>query len=157
MEMIELLRVCRAHEAAALVRRTADEECDNICRLSTYFLGCVLTDWQVAVMLARAHPHSAHIMVRRIPSTINVITILLLLHAHQMLDLKYHQRESIDHLSQPYACCMVCCILYACLVRSRGVQSFNVGYWRPSSQPLVSCCRASLRPLSTRTQWKKRS
>ncbi len=55
--------MCRAHEAAALVRRTADEECDNICRLSTFFLGRVLSDWQVAVMLARSHPHSAHIMV----------------------------------------------------------------------------------------------
>jgi hypothetical protein len=79
VEMIVVLRVCRAHEAAALVRQTADEECDNICRLSTYFLGRVLTDWQVAVMLARAHPHSAHIMVRRIYSTIIVITTLLII------------------------------------------------------------------------------
>ncbi len=57
-------RLCRAHEAAALVRQTVDEECDNICSLSTFFLGRVVTDWQAAFMFARSHPYSAHIMVR---------------------------------------------------------------------------------------------
>ncbi|BDA44030.1 hypothetical protein COCOBI_05-2140 [Coccomyxa sp. Obi] len=52
----------RAHEAAVLVRQTADEECDNICSLSTFFMGRVLTDWQSAIMFARSHPYSAHIM-----------------------------------------------------------------------------------------------
>ncbi|CAL8470015.1 g9557 [Coccomyxa elongata] len=52
----------RAHEAAALVRQTVDEECDNICSLSTFFLGRVVTDWQAAIMFARSHPYSAHIM-----------------------------------------------------------------------------------------------
>ena len=58
--------LCRAHEAAALVQQTADEECDNICSLSMFFLGRVLTDWQAAIMFARSHPYSAHIMVRLI-------------------------------------------------------------------------------------------
>ena len=62
-------RLRRAHEAAALVRQTADEECDNICSLSTFFLGRVLTDWQAAILFARSHPYSAHIMVCLKPRT----------------------------------------------------------------------------------------
>lgn len=55
---------CRSHEAAAVVQRTMDEECENICKLSSFFVARVLTDWQAAVMYAKSHPSSVHVMVR---------------------------------------------------------------------------------------------
>lgn len=48
-----------------MVRKTIKEEYDNIAKLSGYFGNVVLTDWQAAVLHARASPCRAHIMVRK--------------------------------------------------------------------------------------------
>lgn len=46
-----------------MVRKSIKEEYDNIAKLSGYFGNVVLTDWQAAVLHARASPCRAHIMV----------------------------------------------------------------------------------------------
>lgn len=72
----------RAHEAAALVIHTTEEECDNICRLSTHFLSRVLTDWQAALLFAKSHPYSPHIMVRHVAFRIMECDLITSLHCY---------------------------------------------------------------------------